>query len=431
MLSPVRTRSNQLLRDGYPVSPVSRRACALFGIAASLIIAFAGVAKLIDAPQFVVTLRASPALPRGAEGLLAIAIPGIELLLGLSVVVGLARFRCALALLAMMVVFSVVLVVAPPPPGGCGCFGRVTESLPWFESGAALHARNGLIIAGLLCGILAWRGDHSAVRPAASPVSPASTAPQRAATTGFTLIEVLVVVAIVGILILLATPALKRARTDTREQVSLSNLRSHGQIVASYLNDSNGVFPHFTKPGEEVTLSARGGAVQVQARYFDAARTWHVALADGYYAGDTASASFLSPEARAALGPGHASVRPTSYWYSCSFLADPEFYEWGKRRDGFEQLRGVRAAQVQFPGQKSVFGEYRVAVDDSVSPPVHAPIDPGNFSFVDGHAEAVPAARWLEQFGDGDFRLELSEHISPYFEPLGHAVGGARGRDVK
>lgn len=285
-----------------------------------------------------------------------------------------------------------------------------------------------IALAGLLCGVWAWRGAARAA-PGERNRAVAGVATPRRVTTAFTLIEILVVVVIVGILILLATPMLKHARTDTREQVSLSNLRSHTHVVAAYVGDSGGVFPHFTKPGEEVTITARGGEVRVQARYFDAARTWHVALADGYYAGDVASASFVSPDARAAVGA--VPVRPTSYWYSCSFLADPEFYEWGKRRPGFEQLRGVRAAQVQFPSHKGVFGEYRVAVDDSVNPPLHAPIDPANLAFVDGHAEAVPAARWLEQAGDGDFRLELNEHISPYFEPLLHAIGGARGREVK
>ncbi|UCD30765.1 MAG: prepilin-type N-terminal cleavage/methylation domain-containing protein [Planctomycetota bacterium] len=59
----------------------------------------------------------------------------------------------------------------------------------------------------------------------------------------FTLIEVLVVVAIIALLIAIFVPSLAKAREQVRNTLCQSNLRSIGHGVAFYLQESNGILP--------------------------------------------------------------------------------------------------------------------------------------------------------------------------------------------
>lgn len=59
----------------------------------------------------------------------------------------------------------------------------------------------------------------------------------------FTLIEVLVVIAVIALLIGILLPSLRRARVEGWKVVSLSNMRSIGQAGAMYQSDQKGVLP--------------------------------------------------------------------------------------------------------------------------------------------------------------------------------------------
>lgn len=61
--------------------------------------------------------------------------------------------------------------------------------------------------------------------------------------TGFTLLEILVVVAIIALLVAILLPSLVRAREQTRRTVCQSNLRQLQQGVVFYLSDHKGIFP--------------------------------------------------------------------------------------------------------------------------------------------------------------------------------------------
>lgn len=60
---------------------------------------------------------------------------------------------------------------------------------------------------------------------------------------GFTLVELLVVVAIVALLVAILLPALAGAREAAKAVQCLSNLRTAGQAVVMYQNDNDGHFP--------------------------------------------------------------------------------------------------------------------------------------------------------------------------------------------
>lgn len=69
-----------------------------------------------------------------------------------------------------------------------------------------------------------------------------STQP-RTRAAGFSLVELLVVVAVIALLIGILMPALSRARAAARSIACLNNLRSFGEAVALYQHDFDGFFP--------------------------------------------------------------------------------------------------------------------------------------------------------------------------------------------
>jgi prepilin-type N-terminal cleavage/methylation domain-containing protein len=88
-----------------------------------------------------------------------------------------------------------------------------------------------------------------------SPVSPpqpglaraAASGRRRGGARGFTLLELLVVIAVIGILASLLFPALAAARQAGRKVACLSNLRQIGLAIYTYADDSNGSIPYGPK----------------------------------------------------------------------------------------------------------------------------------------------------------------------------------------
>ena len=75
---------------------------------------------------------------------------------------------------------------------------------------------------------------------------------------GFTLVELIVVIAIIVILAGLIMAVINRAKSDAAETVCLSNLRQLGEAELIYAQDYNGYFPPYlnTLPGAENDCSA-------------------------------------------------------------------------------------------------------------------------------------------------------------------------------
>jgi prepilin-type N-terminal cleavage/methylation domain-containing protein len=72
---------------------------------------------------------------------------------------------------------------------------------------------------------------------------------RRSTPAGFTLVEILVSVALIALLIALLVPSLARARKQAREVVCAANLRSWGQAFHLYAQGFNGTLPHADDEG--------------------------------------------------------------------------------------------------------------------------------------------------------------------------------------
>ncbi len=227
----------------------------------------------------------------------------------------------------------------------------------------------------------------------------------------FSVIEIIVVVAIMGTLVALVAPALYHARQQARRAISLSKLRSHVMIFSSYAQSYDEYFPYFTNPRKIVELEYRG--TKIPCRYFDSHFRWPVALAADYYNDLAPHPSQLAP----------TTTHICSYYYSASFFADTRFSRL-ETRTGPAQWRAVRRSEVVFPSAKALFSEVVETV-----PWVRSPLTKiVGLGMVDGSAQHRNPAQCAEPVlkGEGPWKGAVFQ-IGIYGM---HTVDGVAGRDV-
>jgi len=96
--------------------------------------------------------------------------------------------------------------------------------------------------------------------------SPATVRPP--AREGFTLIEILVVVAIIALLVSILLPSLAAARSRTRAVVCLTHLRVLGQAMVTYANENKGIVPaDYELPGNNKTIGNQFPVLLVPERF--------------------------------------------------------------------------------------------------------------------------------------------------------------------
>lgn len=232
---------------------------------------------------------------------------------------------------------------------------------------------------------------------------------------GFTLIETLLSIALIGILVGLLLPGLSGVRDRAREAVSLGQLRSHAQIMHIYTADYRGYFPIYSKPDGTGTITVGGRMVRLN--YFIDRYVWPWAMADEYYNGQFASDVFWPPGYR----PG-----PLPYKYTVSYLAVPEF--WSTRtRTGPEQWRGIIADRTAWPSAKGLIISWAAAWDGTKTELKHD--TPCETVFVDGSARIILHGDFNRPMVSGEGIWPGHITMTAGF-PVTHTLNGALGRDV-
>ncbi|HZO91852.1 MAG TPA: type II secretion system protein [Chthonomonadaceae bacterium] len=86
-----------------------------------------------------------------------------------------------------------------------------------------------------------------------APLSPRVRVRRISCYQGFTLVELLVVIAVIAILAALLFPVFATARGKARETVCLSNMRQAGHAFSMYASDNDGLYPVAVDPADRDT----------------------------------------------------------------------------------------------------------------------------------------------------------------------------------
>lgn len=194
----------------------------------------------------------------------------------------------------------------------------------------------------------------------------------------FTVVELLIVIAVVGLLLALALPAIGGARRSAYATKSLANLRTIGET-----------FEMYQQTWDSFPFAAAGWAnppfteVNISYGFF----IWQIRVAWPVLMHDTApwpenAGAWVSPGAddpnrfsQTWTSPIHTyDTRLVSYEYSYSFIADPAL--WDGRVEASDWLvRAQHAAGVRFPSQKVLaFDRERAYLGEGPHPDAPRPV---------------------------------------------------------
>ncbi|MCC5787215.1 MAG: type II secretion system protein [Phycisphaerales bacterium] len=184
---------------------------------------------------------------------------------------------------------------------------------------------------------------------------------------GLSLLEILVVIAAIGVLMAILLPALSGTRRSANEIKSLANIRTIAQTFDAYI-DEHGAYPAASSGWALHPDWAEPPAAIIWRDVWLTDRLWPIVMHDLAPWPENYQ-SWLSPGADSERftslwsGQGYTvtSTGLTSYRYSNSFLARPRVWS-GSGGDYDESLiRAARRADVRQPSQKVLLYDTEVA----------------------------------------------------------------------
>ncbi|MCB9844897.1 MAG: type II secretion system protein [Phycisphaeraceae bacterium] len=162
-------------------------------------------------------------------------------------------------------------------------------------------------------------------------------------TRGLTLIEVLLVIAVIALLMAMLLPRLSFGLEASRRAQSHANLRSLAAVVTMYTSDHKDYYPALYPN----TMYPQSEDLLFSDFWWTVAWNWP-GVVYGYLPINHNIDTYVSPwAARRGIG----SSWPTSYWYSTSFVGRPELWS-GHAPSDYAYLAAQRAGDAVFPARK-------------------------------------------------------------------------------
>jgi len=266
---------------------------------------------------------------------------------------------------------------------------------------------------------------------------PSLSAMPHGRTTGFTLVELLVVVAIIALLLGILLPSLSKAREVARDSASLSNIRQVGSVaMAGFLLENRGLYPWHSS---DIPKSNRPNGNKPRwadfiyplvnntnvfinphlnlAESVLSKKWWHeTAEDDALFAAEHPSAAFTArPE------PADGWTLWGGYGYNYQYLGNARSAVQFRRKDvsvshtsitvvlGDTNGQGSNPSDGTYvidPPDGSLVGSgdgkyYHGSAEDDRSTPFARGGDTAEFVFADGHAESMPPDELDQRRPDG------------------------------
>lgn len=162
---------------------------------------------------------------------------------------------------------------------------------------------------------------------------------------GFTLIEVLIVIAVIAVLVGITLPGLRGGREASQRLMSLNNLKQLGDAITMYQGDHAGYYPalHFG------VLYHRTEDFLFSEFWWTVAWNWPGPVYD-YLPINHHVETYISPTSDRRGDPS-TGTWPTSYWYSTSFVGKPRIWS-GEPTHDYALMKAQRGADVLFASNK-------------------------------------------------------------------------------
>ncbi len=228
---------------------------------------------------------------------------------------------------------------------------------------------------------------------------------------GFTLVELMVVIAIVSVLVAITLPVGVRARELSRRATCASNLRQIGIAFSMYLADWDGAFPN---TGDPYLWMGRRWRWTIEP-YLGSALRRDPTDAENPMRSARTPSFLLCPSDPQAPEKWDA----TSYGYSAAFYHSPGQIAAMTTEDLWQYDRfpciTQRESSVRYPSQKVLVTEW-LTNHETVSVAWWGWQGARNYLFVDGHVRYLPASR-INPAGNG-------------FPDPNLTLGGITGKDI-